>query len=120
MDSGPKDVLVLKGANIAAYGFGEGHPFGPDRHDVFHAELARRGLADRVNLACATEATHAELAAFHTREHVSRVEALCLEGTGWLDGGDTPARRGLDAAAAAVVGASIFAMPLRLMFQPAS
>ena len=33
-----------------------------------------------------------------------------VEGTGWLDGGDTPAQRGLDAAAAAVVGASVFAM----------
>ncbi len=108
--SGRNDVLVLKGANIAAYGFGEGHPFGPDRHDVFHRELADRGLAGQVTLACAGEATHAELGAFHTREHISRVETLCLVGTGWLDGGDTPARRGLDAAAAAVVGASIFAM----------
>jgi acetoin utilization protein AcuC len=107
---GGKEVLVLKGANIAAYGFGEGHPFGPDRHDVFHRELAERGLARQVTLARATEATHAELAAFHTAAHISRVETLCLAGDGWLDGGDTPARRGLDAAAAAVVGASIFAM----------
>ena len=104
------EVLVLKGANIAAYGFGEGHPFGPDRHDVFHRELAERGFGDQVKLACATEATHAELAAFHSPGHISRVETLCLAGSGWLDGGDTPARRGLDAAAAAVVGASIFAM----------
>lgn len=110
MDSGQNDVLVLKGANIAAYGFGDGHPFGPDRHDAFQHELASRGLAERVTLACATEATHTELAAFHTREHIARVETLCFEGSGWLDGGDTPARRGLDAAAAAVVGASIFAM----------
>lgn len=104
------DVLVLKGANIAAYGFGDGHPFGPDRHDVFHAELAARGLDTRVTLACAGEATHAELAAFHSREHIARVESRCMAGQGWLDDGDTPARRGLDAAAAAVVGASIFAM----------
>lgn len=108
--SGRNDVLVLKGANIAAYGFGDGHPFGPDRHDVFHLELASRGFGDRVTLASAAEATHAEIAAFHTREHITRVETLCVEGTGWLDGGDTPARRGLDAAAAAVVGASVFAM----------
>jgi len=108
--AGHNDVLVLKGANIAAYGFGAGHPFGPDRHDVFHRELAASGLADRVTIATAGEATHAELAAFHTREHVARVEAACLEGTGWLDAGDTPARRGLDAAAAAVVGATLFAM----------
>ncbi|MEZ5565478.1 MAG: acetoin utilization protein AcuC, partial [Gammaproteobacteria bacterium] len=104
------DVLVLKGANIAAYGFGDGHPFGPDRHDVFHNELQARGLSTQVTLASAGEATHSELAAFHTRSHIARVEAKCLAGDGWLDGGDTPARRGLDTAAAAVVGASIFAM----------
>lgn len=110
MASGRNDVLVMKGANIAAYGFGDGHPFGSDRHDVFHRELAARGFGDRVTLACASEATHAEIGAFHTREYISRVERLCLEGNGWLDEGDTPARRGLDAAAAAVVGASLFAM----------
>lgn len=110
MAAGHGDVLVMKGANIAAYGFGAGHPFGGDRHDVFHAELAARGLAARVTLASAREATHAELAAFHTRGHIARVETLCLAGEGCLDGGDTPAARGLDAAAAAVVGATVFAM----------
>jgi acetoin utilization protein AcuC len=110
MNARRNDVLVLKGANIAAYGFGGGHPFGPERHDVFHAELAGRGLAQRVTLASAGEATHAELTAFHTPNHVARVERLCQAGGGWLDAGDTPALRGLDTAAAAVVGASIFAM----------
>ena len=33
-------VLVYKGDAIAAYGFGDPHPFGLDRHDVFHDELA--------------------------------------------------------------------------------
>lgn len=108
--AGRNDVLVMRGANIAAYGFGDGHPFGPDRHDVFHAELATSACRDHVTFASATEATHAELRSFHTARHISRVENLCLAGVGWLDGGDTPARRGLDAAAAAVVGASIFAM----------
>lgn len=110
MLSPSSDVLVLKGANIAAYGFGDGHPFGTDRHDVFHAELAARGLADHVTLACAGEATHAELAAFHSRDYIASVETRCMADEGWLDAGDTPARRGLDTAAAAVVGASIFAM----------
>ena len=110
MGAGRNDVLVMRGANIAAYGFGDGHPFGPDRHDVFHAELATSACRDHVTFASATEATHAELRSFHTAGHISRVESLCLAGDGWLDGGDTPARRGLDAAAAAVVGASIFAM----------
>ena len=105
-----QNVLVLKGANIAAYGFGEGHPFGTDRHDAFHDELAGRNFGEQLTLACGPEATHAEIAAFHHRAHITHVETLCCAGEGWLDGGDTPARRGLDAAAAAVVGASVFAM----------
>ncbi|MCC5793172.1 MAG: hypothetical protein JJT85_00365, partial [Chromatiales bacterium] len=40
--SGRPPVLVMHGANLAAYGFGEGHPFGPDRHDAFHEELGPR------------------------------------------------------------------------------
>jgi len=37
-------VLVYRGESIAAYGFGDPHPFGTDRHDVFHAELDKAGL----------------------------------------------------------------------------
>lgn len=101
-------VLVLKGDNIAAYGFGEGHPFGPDRHDVFHAALADSGLD--VELAAAGDASRDELEAFHTPEYLDFVAAACADGTGFLDGGDTPAMRGVDAAATAVVGATLYAI----------
>ena len=105
-----KNVLVLKGENIAAYGFGKEHPFGPDRHDVFHAELQRRGIADAVELRAAGSATREELLAFHTSAFVDMVESRCHTGEGFLDGGDTPAQQGLAEAAAAVVGAAIDAM----------
>ena len=101
-------VLVLKGENIAAYGFGEGHPFGPDRHDAFHAALAASGLD--VALASAGNATRAELEAFHTSGYLDFVARACAEGTGFLDGGDTPAQPGIDEAATAVVGATLFAV----------
>ena len=42
-------VLVYKGKEIAAYGFGDPHPFGTDRHDVFHAELEQAGLNGSVD-----------------------------------------------------------------------
>jgi acetoin utilization protein AcuC len=103
-------VLVLRGANIAAYGFGEGHPFGPDRHDAFHAELARRGLGERLLLESAGEADRATLELFHTPGHVERVTRRCAAGQGFLDGGDTPALPGIDRAAAAVVGAAVHAL----------
>ncbi len=103
-------VSVFKGDNIAAYGFGEGHPFGPDRHDVFHAELERRGLNSQLNLVTAGSASRSELEAFHTKKHIDRVIDRCRAGEGFLDGGDTPALIGLDEAATAVVGAAVCAM----------
>lgn len=103
-------VLVINSSEIAAYGFGKGHPFGPDRHDSFHAELARHGLGERIILEGAAPATRGELLAFHTPGHLARVAALCRTGGGFLDPGDTPAQPGIDRAAAAVVGASVHAM----------
>jgi len=110
MVAGDKKVLVLKGENIAAYGFGDDHPFGPDRHAAFHAELERTGLSTQVELRAAGSASREELIAFHSPEYVDRVTSLCNENTGFLDAGDTPARRSVDVAAAAVVGAAIEAM----------
>ncbi len=103
-------IAVFKDQRIAAYGFGDEHPFGPDRHDVFHAALDRCGLGDRVTLVKGEVATRSELQAFHTPEYIERVVERCRTGQGFLDGGDTPARAGLDRAAAAVVGAAITAM----------
>ena len=110
MTTRSKNILVLKGQNIAAYGFGKDHPFGPDRHDVFHAELQRQGIADAVELRAAGSATRDELLAFHSAAFVEMVENRCAVGEGFLDDGDTPAQQGLAEAAAAVVGAAIEAM----------
>ena len=37
-------VLVYKGDELASYGFGDPHPFGFDRHDVFQDELESAGF----------------------------------------------------------------------------
>lgn len=103
-------VLVLKGKNIAAYGFGGGHPFGPDRHDAFHAELAKIGVDAAVELRSAGSASRAELLAFHSADFIDMVASRCQTGQGFLDDGDTPAQKGLAEAASAVVGASVHAM----------
>ena len=68
--SGAAEVLVLKGDNMAAYGFGEGHPFGPDRHDVFHAELAGREFGSRLKLSGAEPASREDLETFHTSRYI--------------------------------------------------
>jgi acetoin utilization protein AcuC len=105
-----QQVLVYKDRRIAAYGFGAGHPFGPDRHDVFHRELEASGMAARVELTAGEAATDEEMLSFHSTDYVELVRERCRDGHGYLDGGDTPALTGIDEAATAVVGAAVAAM----------
>jgi acetoin utilization protein AcuC len=101
------DVLVIAGEKLARYGFGEGHPFGPDRHAAFYREFEARGLHRRVDVQETRAATEAELLAFHTLEHVAKVREKSATGQGYLDGGDTPAYRGVFEAAGYVVGGTV-------------
>jgi acetoin utilization protein AcuC len=103
-------VGVYGGAALAAYGFGKSHPFGLDRHDVFWHALELGGIAPRVKRLSPVGATRAELALFHTAEYLDFVAERCAVGEGYLDGGDTPAQRGIDAAAAMVVGTTLDAV----------
>jgi len=100
-------VGVYGGAALAAYGFGHGHPLGPDRHEAFWCALEREGLASRITRLAPVAADRAALALFHTPRYLDFVAARCAAGVGYLDGGDTPAQRGLDAACAVVVGSTL-------------
>ncbi len=102
-------MLVVAGERVARYGFGDGHPFGPDRHAAFMGEFAARGLDNRVRVAEARAATREELESFHTSQYVDLVRERSLAGQGYLDAGDTPAWRGVYEAAADVVGATLVA-----------
>lgn len=102
-------VHVYKGEEIARYGFGDPHPFGTDRHDVFHAELESAGLGDRIHFAHPRRATVDELALFHTADYIDRVSQLSQTGKGYLDAGDTPAVKGIFDAASDVVGSVLSA-----------
>lgn len=102
-------VHVYKGDEIARYGFGDPHPFGTDRHDVFHDELAAAGLADSIHFAHPRRATVDELALFHTADYIDRVSRMSKDGKGYLDEGDTPAVKGIFDAACDVVGAVLAA-----------
>ncbi len=103
-------VLVYRGKEIAAYGFGDPHPFGTDRHDVFHAELEQAGLGDAIDFGHPRPALVDELALFHTAEYIDKVSRMSVEGKGWLDEGDTPAVKGIYDSASAVVGAVLCAV----------
>ncbi len=97
-------VQVHLGEALARYGFGEGHPFGPDRLDAFWNEARRRGLERRVRIVVPASATADEIARFHRPRHVARVQEASEKGEGYLDAGDTPAFPGVFEAAATVVG----------------
>jgi acetoin utilization protein AcuC len=103
-------VAVVAGEAIARYGFGNGHPFGPDRHDHFMRELAAQGLDERVLRLVPRMASAAELASFHTPAYIEFVQHKSANGEGFMDGGDTPAFRGVFEAAGSVVGATLVAL----------
>jgi acetoin utilization protein AcuC len=102
-------VAVVLSERLARYGFGEGHPFGPDRLAAFTRELAARGLTTRVTELEMRSASDQELRSFHSPEYLEFVKERSASGIGLLDAGDTPAFKGVFEAAAGVVGATLSA-----------
>lgn len=103
-------MQVYYGEALAQYGFGAGHPFGPDRLDAFWQETLRQGLDKRVTIARPVMATESEIARFHTADYLARVKQQSETGRGYLDYGDTPAFPGVFEAAAYVVGSTLDAV----------
>jgi acetoin utilization protein AcuC len=106
----PPPVVLVTGESIARYGFGDGHPFGPDRHDCFVREISASAVAQDLLHVAPRMASGEELLAFHTAAYVDLVRRKSSLGAGFLDGGDTPAYRGVYEAAASVVGATLNAI----------
>lgn len=100
-------VLVYKGQELADYAFGDDHPFGPDRHDAFHRELAASG-AD-VQIAAPVAGSVEQLSLFHSEEYIRHVQRMSARGEGFLDQGDTPAVPGIFEHALTVVGTTVAA-----------
>lgn len=98
---------VVTSERLARYGFGDCHPFGPDRHAAFLREFQARGLDSRTRIIEPREATYEELLSFHSPAYVDLVRERSATGQGFLDAGDTPAFRGVYEAAAVVVGATL-------------
>jgi acetoin utilization protein AcuC len=104
------NVGVVVSERLARYGFGDGHPFGPDRLAAFMREFSARGLAQRVTVLEPRTATDEELRSFHSPLYLDFVRERSASGSGLLDAGDTPAFKGVYEAAALVVGATLSAM----------
>lgn len=108
-DTRDRRVLVIADEALGGYGFPDGHPFGPDRHAAFLREFRARGLPARCLSRASSLACDDDLRRFHSPQHVEFVRAQSAQGTGSLDGSDTPAYRGCFEAASRVVGAALLA-----------
>lgn len=95
---------VYLGDKLAAYGFGNDHPFGPQRHAVFEAALRRQALDTRVDILPPVITERETLELFHTPDYIDKVIELSQSGRGFLDNGDTPAFEGMYQAARHVAG----------------
>ena len=97
-------VAITCGAKLAEYHFGDDHAFGPKRQQTFIDGLIDKGLKDRVDwlmpVMCDTDC----LQNFHNRDYIEQVRQACEKNEGFLDHGDTPARKGIFEAASTVVG----------------
>lgn len=105
-----ESVAVYVGEALAAYGFGEDHPFGPDRMGVFWEKMKTLGLDRRVQASEPQRATDEQILRFHTPHYLQRVKAQSQTGEGFLDYVDTPAFVGVYEAAATVVGTTLAAL----------
>lgn len=105
-----KTIGVYGGEDLARYGFGDGHPFGPDRHDVFWNGLAESGLKEEVRVLPPVQAQDKDVLRFHTSDYLDQVREQSKTGIGYLDYGDTPAVKGIYESALFVVGSVLDAV----------
>ena len=98
------NCAVYLGDELASYGFGNDHPFGPMRHQVFAEEFYRQSLQEKVDILTPQTIDQSVLELFHTHDYVEQVKQQSILGDGYLDQGDTPAFIGMYAAASSVVG----------------
>ena len=101
---------VYFGDDLGRYGFGDGHPFGPDRMHAFWRETLKQGLDKRVDIMAPVACDEASLLRFHTPEYIERVKRASETGLGYLDRGDTPAFKGVFEAGSFVVGSDLDAL----------
>jgi acetoin utilization protein AcuC len=106
----PPPVLLVTGDGLSRYGFGDGHPFGPDRLEAFLRELRRSKAYPELRIVEPRISERDELETFHRREYIDLVIRKSAEGKGYLDVGDTPAAKGIFEASSFVVGGTLRAV----------
>ncbi|TVT54228.1 MAG: acetoin utilization protein AcuC [Sedimenticola thiotaurini] len=96
-------MYIYAGEALARYGFGEGHPLGPDRFYSFWNAFQASDLVMRTSIKEPVQGQTVDALLFHTAAYVQRVEELSALGKGMLDA-DTPVIPGIFHIALTVVG----------------
>ena len=107
---GANSCCIYLGDKLAAYGFGDNHPFGPQRHHVFEQALYHQQLDQKVDILSPVKTNQQTLELFHSHEYIQKVIEQSKFGIGYLDNGDTPAFTGMFEAACYVAGSVINAI----------
>ncbi|NOQ90219.1 MAG: acetoin utilization protein AcuC [Gammaproteobacteria bacterium] len=105
-----KSCCVYFGDKLAAYGFGNEHPFGPQRHHVFKQAFYQQALDKKVDILAPIKTDQQTLELFHTHDYIEKVIEQSKFGVGYLDNGDTPAFTGMYEAASHVAGSVVNAV----------
>ena len=100
-------VAIVSGPALAEYHFGEQHPFGPHRLQAFVDAMSEQLLDTRVDWLEPVTCHLQSLLSFHHPDYIEMVKQASELGEGYLDYGDTPARKGIFEAASTVVGSVI-------------
>jgi len=101
---------VYLGDKLAAYGFGDDHPFGPQRHHIFARAFYHQSLNQNVDILFPVKTNQQALELFHTPDYIQKVIEQSKFGVGYLDNGDTPAFIGMFEAACYVAGSVLDAI----------
>ncbi len=104
MTTNKHSCCVYLSDKLAAYGFGDNHPFGPQRHHVFEQAFYKQNLDRKVDVLEADATNRHSLELFHNPEYIKKVIEQSKFGVGYLDNGDTPAFTGMFEAVLNVTG----------------
>lgn len=96
------EIAVYAGQALARYGFPGGHPFSTKRFGAFWSEFQLREISKLCQVKEPVEINAALMQTFHTAAYIDKVKKHSTEGSGYLDGGDTPAFKGVFEAAMCV------------------
>jgi acetoin utilization protein AcuC len=108
-----RKTAFLYHKDYLGYNFGPVHPLKPQRYKDTFELLQKLGVFNEmVKHYKPHHASEEDLKLVHSEEYIQRVKRQCERGTGYLDYGDTPARKGVYEASCAKVGGSILGADL--------